>query len=275
MVNSPLPRPLSELALGTRQAVVGVITDIDDTLTRDGRITPSALAALHDLAAAGLTVIAVTGRSLGWCRSMTEAWPLAAVVAENGGVALVPTGATVLTEYADDAMTVAANARRLRDIGDELLSRMPQVRLAADSDGRETDIAVDHGEFARLAPSEIRRVVEWLLAAGLTVSVSSIHVNAWFGTHSKWTAAQWMVRRLLQRELARERQVWAAIGDSPNDHALFENLPLSVGVANLMHFADQIRIWPGWITRGERGDGFAELARALLDARPITVRGTR
>ena len=37
-----------------RRHLIGVFTDIDDTLTTDGAITPDALAALHALKAAGL-----------------------------------------------------------------------------------------------------------------------------------------------------------------------------------------------------------------------------
>jgi len=37
--------------------IVGVFTDIDDTLTTEGVITPNALEALADLKAAGLHVI--------------------------------------------------------------------------------------------------------------------------------------------------------------------------------------------------------------------------
>jgi predicted mannosyl-3-phosphoglycerate phosphatase (HAD superfamily) len=72
-----------------RAAIRGVMTDIDDTLTREGRIEPAALAALHALAAAGLPVIAITGRPAGWSEPFALAWPVAAVVAENGAVALI------------------------------------------------------------------------------------------------------------------------------------------------------------------------------------------
>ena len=47
---------------------------------------------------------------------------------------------------------------------------------------------------------------------------------------------------------------------------MFARFPLSVGVANLMRFADQLRVWPAWLTQGERGEGFAEVADALLSA---------
>ena len=48
-------QPLALWPGPTRQHIFGVLTDIDDTLTTDGAITPDALAALADLKAAGLT----------------------------------------------------------------------------------------------------------------------------------------------------------------------------------------------------------------------------
>jgi len=60
------PRPLSAASASTLRGICGVMADIDDTLTRDGEIEPAALAALHALHEAGLPVIAITGRPLGW-----------------------------------------------------------------------------------------------------------------------------------------------------------------------------------------------------------------
>jgi hypothetical protein len=40
-----------------------------------------------------------------------------------------------------------------------------------------------------------------------------------------------------------------------------------VGVANLLHFAAQLHTWPRYLAEGERGAGFAQVARLLLDAR--------
>jgi hypothetical protein len=50
---------------------------------------------------------------------------------------------------------------------------------------------------------------------------------------------------------------------------------LSVGVANVMRFADQMTTWPRYITHGERGEGFAEVTRALLLARTVAQTVTR
>ena len=97
---------------------------------------------------------------------------------------------------------------------------------------------------------------------GMTATVSSIHVNGWFGTHSKLTGADWIVRRLFGRELAAERERWLYVGDSTNDEAMFASFPLSVGVANLLDFAARLRQWPAFITAHDRGRGFVEVAEA-------------
>ena len=70
-------------------AVAGVLTDIDDTLTTDGAMPMGVVAALAALREAGLQVIAVTGRPMGWSLAVARDAPLAGVVAENGGVFLV------------------------------------------------------------------------------------------------------------------------------------------------------------------------------------------
>jgi HAD superfamily hydrolase (TIGR01484 family) len=262
-----LPRPLAELHFAALRSVVGVMTDIDDTLTRDAAIEAPALAALADLAVAGLPVVAITGRPLGWSEPFARAWPVAAIAAENGGAAWVRQGSVVQAEYAQDGATRAACALKLREVASQILREVPGACLARDSAGRVTDIAIDHAEHTHLSPAGIAQVVALMEAAGMTATVSSIHVNGWFGTHDKWSAAAWMVRRLYGRDLHTEVARWIYVGDSPNDQLMFGHFPLAVGVANLMHFAPALHTWPAYITQAERGVGFAEVAARVLAAR--------
>jgi HAD superfamily hydrolase (TIGR01484 family) len=248
--------------------VAGVFTDIDDTLTRDGAIEPAALEGLQALHGAGVPVIAITGRPLGWSEPFARAWPVAAIVPENGAVALIRDSDTLITEYAQDTYTRERNARRLREVAARVLAEVPGATLARDSAGRVTDIAIDHAEFAHLDDAAIDRVVAVMRAEGMTATVSSIHVNGWFGSHDKLSGARWMLQRLFGRELDAERERWAYVGDSTNDQAMFGFFPLSVGVANLREFAAQLTVWPAFITDGERGTGFLEVARRILSARP-------
>ena len=247
--------------------VRGLLTDIDDTLTRDGAIEPEALCALQALAEAGVPVIAITGRPAGWSEPIALAWPVAAIVAENGGVMLRRDAAdgSLRRDFATDAATRDLHTRRLQACATAVLAEVPAARLATDSAGRLTDIAIDHSEFNHLDEAQIAQVVAVMQRHGLTATVSSIHVNGWLGVHSKWTAAQWAVQEVLG--LPFEPAEWVFVGDSTNDQLMFERVPLSVGVANIARFLPQLTVFPPWVAEAERGVGFAEVAAALLAAR--------
>jgi HAD superfamily hydrolase (TIGR01484 family) len=260
-----MPPPFEQCSASRLAGIRGVLTDIDDTLTRDGAIEPAALAALHRLREAGLPTIAITGRPMGWSEPFARAWPVEAIVAENGAVALFMQDGALRIEYAQDAATRAHNRVRLDAAAARVQRELPHARLAQDSAGRATDIAIDHAEFERLSARDIERVVAILRDLGLTATVSSIHVNAWFGDHDKASGARWIVPRVLGRAL--DPREWLYVGDSANDQVMFATFPLSVGVANLVAFADVLERWPAYLARGERGAGFAEVADALIAAR--------
>ncbi|MEC8422423.1 MAG: HAD hydrolase family protein, partial [Myxococcota bacterium] len=54
----------------------GILCDIDDTLTHEGRLVPGVLHALHRLQDAGLKVVPVTGRPGGWVDHVARMWPV-------------------------------------------------------------------------------------------------------------------------------------------------------------------------------------------------------
>jgi HAD superfamily hydrolase (TIGR01484 family) len=249
------------------RGVRGVLTDIDDTLTTDGMISLGVVAALAALRETGIPVIAVTGRPMGWSRPIAETMPLAAVVAENGAVGLFRDAAGLQIEYVDPEPVRKANAVRLHAVAARIVAEVPGATLSRDSVGRATDISIDHAEFVQLEPERVAEVAALMRSEGLTATVSSIHVNGWYGANSKLSGATWIVRRLLGRDLDAERERWIFVGDSTNDESMFASFPLSVGVANLVDFADRLQQWPGYITRQERGRGFVEVVEGLLAAR--------
>jgi HAD superfamily hydrolase (TIGR01484 family) len=261
------------LALNTWPADIsrrlrGVFTDIDDTLTTAGQITADATQALHDLRAAGLAVVAVTGRSVGWSLPFVAQWPVDAIVAENGAVALLRGPQDRIDRwYQQDKATRTRHHARMQSVLQEIEGRIPGARRAEDSAGRETDIAVDHSEFTTLAPSEIDAVVQCMRQAGMHATVSSIHVNGWYGEHDKLQGARWIVRELWQRDLDAEIDQWAYVGDSTNDARMFEAFQNSVGVANIARFVPLLTALPRYVTPGERGQGFAEFAQHVLQQR--------
>ena len=239
--------PLTQWPLAARRNIIGVFTDIDDTLTTHGAITPDALAALGDLRSAGLHVIAITGRSVGWSEQVAFAggktWPVDAVVAENGSAAITLNEMSfplpqnkhkpLLKIYQQDGATRSRNYARMQQVAARVMQEVPGAVLSQDSGGRETDIAIDHSEFTQLSADTIKQVVQIMQSEGMTATVSSIHINGWFGAHNKLMGARWIVRELFGRELNSEIDRWVYVGDSTNDALMFEHFVHSVGVANI------------------------------------------
>ena len=271
--------------LEQRRAITGVFTDIDDTLTTDGAITPDALAALGELKAAGLQVVAITGRPVGWSEPFAASWPLDALVAENGAVALIPGkkmhqiglfrmdgGHSLLSKiYHQDTATRAANFGRMQAVLRQIEQQIPGATRATDSSGRETDIAIDHSEFVHLSDGQIAAVVALMRSEGMQATISSIHINGWFGNHNKLEGARWIIRQLWGRDLDLELNSWVYVGDSTNDQLMFKTFANSVGVANIERFLPALSDKPRYVTPGARGAGFAEVATAVLAARQAQV----
>ncbi len=259
---------LSLWPAAARRQLVGVFTDIDDTLTSEGAATSDALDAIAALHRAGLQVIPITGRPVGWSEPFARDWPVDAIVAENGAVALVPDSAGGLRKlYRQDAVVRRANHFRLQQVAQRIVAEIPGATVSRDSAGRETDIAIDHSEFTTLPPACIARVVQLMRDEGLNATVSSIHINGWLGDHDKLEGARWIVRELFGRVLDAEIGRWAYVGDSTNDVLMFEHFPESIGVANIRRFEADLTHPPRYITNSERGAGFAEVADAILSTR--------
>ena len=282
--------PVSAWPLEDRRQIIGVFTDIDDTLTTEGAITPDALAALANLTAAGLIVIPITGRPVGWSEPFAlgdvargvAPWPVQAIVAENGSVAIFSNknglksssniNSLLSKAYQQDATTRSENFTKMQGVVQHILREVPGAQVSEDSGGRETDIAIDHSEFTHLTTAQIAQVVAIMQREGMTATVSSIHINGWFGAHNKWVGACWIVKTLLGRDLKAEINRWVYVGDSTNDQLMFEAFPHSVGVANIRRFEAQLSHVPRDVTPGERGAGFAEVARAILQGHDFTQR---
>jgi HAD superfamily hydrolase (TIGR01484 family) len=276
-------KPLTAWPIEQRRQIKGVFTDIDDTLTTDGAITPDALQALHDLKAMGFTVIAITGRPVGWSEPFAAAWPVDAIVAENGSVALFKPDflsknglcpannmrGVLSKSYQLDSHTRAANYVRMQDVLTRIEREVPGAKRSTDSSGRETDIAIDHSEFTQLPQQQIEQVVRIMQSEGMQATVSSIHINGWYGDHNKLQGAHWIVRELFGRDLAQEMNRWAYVGDSTNDQLMFEAFDNSIGVANIARFLPELLHKPQYLCHQERGAGFAQMCRHLLDIKML------
>ena len=263
-------RPLAEFAADARRAVRFVLTDIDDTLTLEGRMPSAAFAAMERLRQAGLKVIPVTGRPAGWCDHIARMWPVDGVVGENGAFYfLYDEGQrTMARRYWKSAEERAADRRRLADLGARIVAAVPGAAVATDQAFREADLAIDYREDVQpLSAQEVKRIVGLFEAAGACAKVSSIHVNGWFGDYDKLAMTRLMFDERFGLDLDAARETIVFVGDSPNDAPMFGYFPHSVGVANVRDFVGRLAHLPAWVSEGRGGHGFVELADALIAAR--------
>ena len=263
-------RPLAAFSPESRASIKGVLFDIDDTLTTEGRLTAAAYAAVEALKHAGLIVVPVTGRPAGWCDHIARMWPVDGVVGENGACYFFFDHAEKKLQHRF-VKTVAerhADRRRLTTIAERILREVPGSAFASDQRYREADIAIDFCEdVPALSREEIQRIKAIMESEGLTAKVSSIHVNGWIGVVDKLSTTKLFMREQYDLDLDLHKNEFVFVGDSPNDEPMFGYFPHSIGVANVSNFPDVMLMKPAYVTEASCGSGFAELAAALLTSR--------
>lgn len=260
-------RPLRELTDERLRSLIGVVFDVDDTLTTRGLLTEEAFAALWRLASASLRLVAVTGRPLGWADAMASVWPIDAAVGENGAGWAWRDGAAIRTGYFDDRETRDTQAILLARVRRDVARRMPEVQTASDQGARRCDLAFDVGEREALDRAKIDALVALIERAGARSLVSSVHAHAIPGTWDKASGTRRALQESLSADVAAERERWLFVGDSGNDAAAFAFFSLSVGVANVREHLARLPVPPAYVTERERGAGFAELAARIGEAR--------
>jgi HAD superfamily hydrolase (TIGR01484 family) len=262
-------QPWRDASSAALAQVQGVLTDIDDTVTTEGRLTSTVLRAMEGLREAGLKVIPVTGRPFGWAYPLARLWPVDAVISENGAAYTYVDSAGVqhIAYYADEPTRQAHRAARERAAA-RVAHALPQVRLAQDNFARMGDVAFDIAEnVPRLGEATVAQLVALLREEGLHTAVSSIHAHGWQGDYDKLS----MSLRCLEERWGVSHETaantWAFVGDSMNDAPMFGFFHLSVGVANVAQVVDRLPVAPRYVTQSACGEGFIEFAQALLRAR--------
>jgi HAD superfamily hydrolase (TIGR01484 family) len=260
-------KPIRELTSERVRGLRGVCFDIDDTVTTHGVLDVAAYAALAELRAQGLMLIAVTGRPLGFAEIVARTWCVDAAVGENGAgyIARRPQG--MKFGYWDDEATRLEQSVRLGEIRQRVARELPHVRLSSDSWARRCDLAFDVNEEAQLASEDVDALVHIIEGAGANASVSSVHAHAQLGDHDKARGVVRAAQELFDLEADQVQNGFLFVGDSGNDAAAFAWFGVTVGVANVRDFLPRLPVHPEFVTEAARGGGFAELAHVLLELR--------
>ncbi len=263
-------KPLLQMPAAHAAGIDVLFTDIDDTVTTDGRLTASAYAALESLQASGIHVVPVTGRPAGWCDHIARMWPVALVVGENGAFYFRHDAARrrMQQRFFLDEQTREENRRRLDLLAARILDAVPGSALASDQAYRVADVAVDWCEdVGPLSGADVARIVQLFEDAGAHAKVSSIHVNGWFGDYDKLSMARIAARECLGLDLDAQQARCAFVGDSPNDAPMFGFFRNAIGVANVTRFAAELESAPAYVTAAPSGAGLEEVGRFLEAAR--------
>lgn len=258
------PRPLGEIPDAALVDLEGLAFDVDDTITRDGRLEAVAYEALWALHDAGVALVAVTGRPLGWAEVYARQWPVRAAVGENGAGWFWLEGQVLRTGHFSSEAERADERARLERVRARVAAALPTLPLASDVLGRRCDLAWDIGEAHTASADELERFRAIAAAEGARVTTSSVHAHAVPGRWDKALGLAAAIDAALGRPLDVAR--WLYVGDSANDEPAFAHFgPRAIGVANLR--LEGLVHPPAYLTTAPRGEGFAELAARILAAR--------
>lgn len=245
----------------------GLLFDLDDTVLSHGVLSRQAYEAIWDLHDAGLRLVAVTGRPSGWGEVIARQWPVEGVVTENGAVHVVREGKGVRLVFDGPDDDVAARRERLDALVARVARELSHVRLADDNHGRRADVAWDVGERVTLPEEEVAALARIVVDEGARTTRSSVHLHATYERDDKASGVVRFLRWRFGVDPGAAIHRYGFAGDSANDAACFSAFATTFGVANVRAFVDRMSVPPRWIAGAERGDGFVEIARAILSAR--------
>lgn len=247
-------QPLAQVDRSTLAQIQVLLTDIDGTMTREGRIPAEVVEWLPRLRDAGIEVVPCTGRSAGELLGLVRYLPgVARGMAENGGILVVADQPLLPLRPPVDRSQLAVAAESLGQ-------HAGPWQLAPCSFARITDQAWERGSRSEAQLQLLRTAAE---ALGLELTWSSVHIHLTMAPPDKGAGAL----QVLVSEGVIPARV-AAIGDAANDEGLWVagRFGLQVGTADVEQVWPLLRHRPT-IRVGRAALGWLELARALVAAR--------
>ncbi len=260
--------PFSHFPAEVCRSIQFILTDIDDTLTFEGRLAARTYDALERLHKAGLAIIPVTAAPAGWCDQIARMWPINGIIGENGGLYFVfdHEAKTMRRRFWLDEAARSEAMQRLGEVAATITSQVSGAGIAADQRYRETTLAIEFSTPETRARGS-NQVAHRLRDAGARATINSLWVIGWFGDFDKLAMARATASEIFGHDLSAMCDSTIYVGDSLNDEPMFDFFPHSVGVSTVRVFLSRMRSPPRWITRGPGGMGFVEVADALLQHR--------
>jgi HAD superfamily hydrolase (TIGR01484 family) len=234
-----------------------IASDVDGTLTLNGKFSSDFISTLLDLQSAGIKVLLVTGRSAGWVSALANYLPVAGAIAENGGLFLQPNGQ-------QDLLSSIPNLSRhrilLENTFHHIKQKFPNLQTSSDNQFRISDWTFD---FNDLSADDIQAISSQCKQMGWSFTYSNVQCHIKPVHQDKATGLLSILSNHFP-ELNSPQVL--TVGDSPNDETMFDpaKFPISVGVANVCHYQDKMMHLPQYITHASEFAGFQELAQLLF-----------
>ena len=241
-----------------------IFFDFDGTLTDShGRIEPMCVSAMRSLYLSGRHIWVITGRSYGWCDALVHTLPLHGILGENGAFALYWSGGNLLQWISPQIAAEFKERREKLRVAIENLG-FP-IRWASDQNFRHYDLAVVTNEHGwTMTEEHIEALAKLCMEHDAQYSLSSIHLNIWFGGYSKASSlVNFMAdaQQVNATELAKNALFF---GDSPNDESMFRLLAQSYAPSNISGFLPHLRYRPKTVSKEQGGLGTAQLLKNIF-----------
>ncbi|MDV2991032.1 MAG: hypothetical protein N4J56_000686 [Chroococcidiopsis sp. SAG 2025] len=249
--------PLEKIDRNFLRNIKIIATDMDGTLTREGKFTSDLLLMFEKLVVADLQVLIVTGRSAGWVSGLVNYLPIAGAIAENGGLFYSAGNEEAI------ALTPISNRlehrQELASVFQKLQQSFPQICESSDNCFRITDWTFD---VRGLSVEQLERFSSLCQELGWGFTYSNVQCHIKPLNQDKATG----LMRVLQDYFQCLPEQVLTVGDSPNDESLFnpQCFPFSIGVANVLEYAERLSYQPSYITKASEGQGFCELAKEIF-----------
>lgn len=223
-----------------------IFSDFDGTLTNNGKLGAVFFELLSLIEENKSELIVVSGRSLSWGHFLLTHFPLRYALMEGGGVLVYKTQDGLLKE---EYLVTESEKERLTELTAKIKKDLPKTVFSLDTQGRVTDRAV---EFFEMGKSDVENLENYLLKEDANFSRSNVHINFWYGNHNKFTSVEWFLKNHKPHITLDETIFY---GDSLNDEAMFEKMPNSVGVSNIISVLDELNHKPKIILEGRDNAG--------------------
>lgn len=234
-----------------------IISDVDDTITRNGKLFPSSLDALWRVKASKRSVYLVTGGSVGWADAYLRQWPVDGVIAESGAIMVCYSKDNEIAHIVNPII----NQKKAFSKKAELMKETRGLVFSSDQTSRDFDVAYEKNKL-----NEVERKIlkNKIISLGGHYAESSIHINAWFGEYNKKSALTDFFTKFynIKEEELLSSSIY--LGDSFNDQELFSYIPLSIGMHTVENNRSEYTALPQYITQCGSGRGFVEVINALL-----------